>query len=213
MGVEQKLIVGRFLEFKLPNIRPPQNPQGNIVNQSVMNMSLLESTGTFQKQSTILQGVGSKVHRNFQWLAWMPGEISAVQLSWGDVLTGPMSGCWVVVFRQNGMVYVGHIGTSDPGSPQTNAVKTAWRAFTDANPQAPFPVGFNPFRAWQGPDPKQEPGDMAADIFGLVTVQPLEFYTVWTYKGNGTKRPVEIRRVAAIKKVEGTNAEADMIFT
>jgi hypothetical protein len=211
MGIEQKLVVGRFLEFNPPNIPTPPNSQGEFVYQKQTNMSILESTGTFQKQSTILEGVGSKVQRNFQWLAWMPGAISAVQLAWGDVLTGPMSGCWLVVFKQNGIEYVGHIGTSDVPA-QTEAAKTAWRGFTSSNPQAPFPKGFNPLRAWTGPNPKQEIGDGPPDIFGLVTKQPLEFYTVWTYKGDGPKRPVNIRRVADIKKVAGGNAEARTIF-
>jgi hypothetical protein len=211
MGIESKLIVGRFLDFTMPTNAPPPIPEDKFINQNQINMTIRESTGVLQKQSSIVEGTGTKVHRNFQWLAWIPGAISAVQLAWGDVLTGPMSGCWVVVFKQKGIEYVGHIGTSDVAA-QTEAAKTAWRGFTSSNPQAPFPTGFNPLRAWTGPNPKLEPGDLAADIFGLVTKQPLEFYTVWTYKGDGPKRPVNIRRVADIKKVAGVNADARTIF-
>ena len=202
MAIESKLIVGRFLNFAMPNNAPPPIPQDRFVNQAVARMTIEESTGVFQKQSNVIidQQNATKVHRNFQWLAWIPGAISAVQLSWGDVLTGPMSGCWLVIYRTNGIEYAGHIGTVDnPGSPQSIAVKEAWYKFAPLAGQGNLIAGFNPLRAWTNlPAPK--PGDGPPDVFGLLTTSR-DLFAVFTFKGDGTKRAFNVRRIADIKQI------------
>jgi hypothetical protein len=117
-----------------------------------------------------------------------------------------MSGCWVVVFSVNGAMHVGHIGTSTVPA-ETDAAKEAWKLVESV----PAPRGFNPLRALQANLP-QVSGDGPPDVFGLVTANPIEFYAVWTFKGNGTDRPVKVRRIAGIKKVASGDASAPTIF-
>ena len=93
MGIEQKLSADKFLGFTITTNAPAPIPEDKFFNQNRIDMTIKESTGILQKQSSIVEGEGTKVHRNFQWLAWIPGAISAVQPSAKDVLTGPMSGC------------------------------------------------------------------------------------------------------------------------
>jgi hypothetical protein len=218
MGIEQKLIVDRFLEFTMPTIASPPIPADKFFNQNRIDLTITESTGDSQKQSSIVEGTGKKVHRNFQWLAWVPGAISAVQTG-GDVLTGPMSGCWVVVFQRNGIEYVGHIGTSmTPTDPQSIAVKTAWYTFArSAGPGNAVIAGFNPGRAWPAGAslPAQKPGDGNAVTFGLVTTNK-ELYAVLMYKGNASvnvtvippgQRASNIFRIAEIKNIKSENTD------
>jgi hypothetical protein len=186
-------------------------------------MTIKESTGVLQKQSSIVEGTGTKVHRNFQWLAWIPGAISAVQPTSGDVLTGPMSGCWVVVFRRNGIEYVGHIGTAmTSNDPQSIAVKKAWYTFARGAGPGDVIAGFNPARVWpsEASLPAKKPGDGRAVTFGLVTASG-ELYAVLTYKGNAPANATEIPpgqrapniyRIAEIKRVpsEGPDKLADL---
>jgi hypothetical protein len=217
MGIEQKLIVNRFLDFPMPTNAPPPIPADKFVNQNRIDLTIKESTGVLQKQSSIVEGTGTKVHRNFQWLAWIPGAISAVQTG-GDVLTGPMSGCWVVVFRRNGIEYVGHIGTAmTSNNPQSIAVKQAWYTFARGAGPGGVIAGFNPARAWPNVAslPAQKPGDGRAVTFGLVTTNK-ELYAVLMYKGNAPANATEIPpgqrasniyRIAEIKNVQSENID------
>ena len=52
-----------------------------------------------------------KGHRNFRWLPYRPWLISEVAFESVDVLSGPFSGCFLVYYRRNGGLRVGHIGT------------------------------------------------------------------------------------------------------
>jgi hypothetical protein len=207
MAIESKLTVGKFINMTRPTVQTPRpNANGTFVTQTVTNMTIEESTGVLQKQSNIVEGTGTKVHRNFQWLAYFPGVISNVPLS-SDVLTGPMSGCWVVVYSQNGIDSVGHIGTSEQGSPQTAAVKATWHTFANTVGPSKLIGGFNPLNAWPKgtPFPATQSGDGEPDVRGLVTKSnsPIpEMYAVFTYKGDGVKRKSDLRRIADIKKVD-----------
>jgi hypothetical protein len=217
MGVEQKLIVDRFLDFTMPTNASPPIPEDKFFNQNRIDLTIKESTGVLQKQSSIVEGTGTKVHRNFQWLAWIPGAISAVQTG-GDVLTGPMSGCWVVVFKRNGIEYVGHIGTvTSPNDPQSIAVKTAWYKFARGAGPGDEISGFNPHRVWpsEASLPAKKPGDGRAVIFGLVT-QTKELHAVVMYKGNAPvnvteippgQRASNIYRIAAIQNVQSESSD------
>jgi hypothetical protein len=223
MGIESKLVVGRFIKFDIPTNAPTPIPPNIFLDQTLSRMTIEESSGVFQKESNIVAGTGPKVHRNFQWLAWIPGVISAVQLSGGHVLTGPMSGCWVVVYRRNGIESVGHIGTGNTSiDPRTIAVKKAWKTFADGAGPNNLIAGFNPAREWPTAAslPAQKPGDGRAVTFGLVTASG-ELYAVLTYKGNAPANATEIPpgqrapniyRIAEIKRVpsEGPDKLADL---
>src|SRR5580658_5810971 len=99
----QKLIVGRFIHFRYP--QPPNGCKAQYpaifitVPQNLMMIN--ESTGIFTKTSSITSGSHqTKAWRNFGWLPWLPGSISEVDMGGQDVLTGPMSGCDLVMYRR-----------------------------------------------------------------------------------------------------------------
>jgi hypothetical protein len=123
-----------------------------------------------------------------------------------------MSGCWVVIYRRNGIESVGHIGTRDtPIDPQTIAVKRAWYTFANGAGPNNLIAGFNPARQWLtvASLPARKLGDGNAVTFGLVTASR-ELYAVLTYKGNAPANATEISsgqrasniyRIAEIKRV------------
>jgi hypothetical protein len=87
----------------------------------------------------------SKPHRNFRWLPYMQGEVACVRLAGSDILTGPMSGCPISIFRCQGGLYVAHIGTvSSAVDPQTIAVKQSWNGALAAHAIQPLHT-YDPF--------------------------------------------------------------------
>ena len=52
---------------------------------------------------------GKKI--TYNWLAYKTGHTTRRLLVGGDVLTGPMSGCLIAEWTDNGLRYVGHVGT------------------------------------------------------------------------------------------------------
>jgi hypothetical protein len=88
----------------------------------------------------------------YTWLNYVHGRTAFIQAAGGDVLTGFMSGCWIVVWTQGGARHVGHIGTVDSSpknQPPNTTVKQAFRArFTGALPMGSNLTGFNPAAPW-----------------------------------------------------------------
>lgn len=215
--IEQKLIVGRYIELNTPVPVPAGPPVADFqrVNPVTLHITHSESSAkpvapiqfppgynpplgdrlsTFakntgaqvgrqlhrQRTSGTVQGPSAKAHRNFVWLEWMRGLVSEVQPGGVDVLTGPMSGCWIVSYLRGGTRFVGHIGTDMTAtSPNTIQARNAWNTFV-----AGIPVGardgFNPFNDWAGPIPPGQPGEAPAKFFAIVTASNT-FYSVVTY--------------------------------
>lgn len=141
--------------------------------------SRLASQFDRQRTSAVAPGPAAKVHRNFVWLEWLPGSVSEVAPGGIDVLTGPMSGCWIMVYTRGGVQYVGHVGTEDdPGTANSIAAKNAWNVYGAAAPVGSI-SGFNPARDWVGPLPAAQGGDVIGKpkTYALVT-SALEFYSV-----------------------------------
>lgn len=178
--IEQKLIVGRFLNLTITGAKPVA-ALGSFVTQNAMAMTIEESSGSKIKTSNVVLGTGAKAHRNFQWLHWVPGRICEVPFNNLDVLTGPMSGCYIVNYKRAGVEYVGHIGTDlGPATANSVAAKNSWNAFATNNPMQVL-GGFKP--KWNGTLPPTQPGDHSygmPTVFGLVTQR--EYYTVVTYQ-------------------------------
>ncbi len=66
---------------------------------------------------------------NFLWLTSFKGVITTVSLAGMDILTGDMSGCWIMLYAEGVDLWVAHVGT-DPYNPAaTAAVKQTWNAF------------------------------------------------------------------------------------
>ena len=150
-----------------------------------------------QRVSTTSVGASAKVHRNFVWLEWLGGLVSEVRLNGVDVLTGPMSGCWITTYLRGGLPYVGHVGTVNlHADPLSVAARTAWNNFSAVAMIGAY-SGFNPFN-----DPgvgAVQPGPLAGEgamkTFALVTAAGT-FHTLIGY--SVMNKPSRIR-IAGLK--------------
>ncbi len=137
----------------------------------------------FDRQRVSNTGVGAvtKVHRNFLWLEWLPGLVSEVVTNGMDVLTGPMSGCWIMSYQRGGVQHIGHVGTDmSHAHPNSVAARNAWNAFSAVLPPGSV-TWFNPFNdPWVGGVPAQLPGEANRKTFALVTGAGI-FHTVIAY--------------------------------
>lgn len=148
----------------------------------------------------------AKAHRNFRFLPWYSGAISEVRLDTVDVLTGPMSGCWLVLYRHGTTRYAGHLGTDIAAPAATAAVKASWNHFASTNPASVI-GGFNPFDAWNTfPKPKTTL-DGPGRVFGLYTTDE-HFYAIFAFQqadpltkfGTTTLRIVDVKRVRSASR-------------
>jgi hypothetical protein len=168
----------------------------------VQDCYLQESTGVFTKTSGIVAGTGPKAHRNFKWLPRVSGRISEVALVGSDVLTGPMSGCWLVTYRKpSGVPHAGHLGTDVADPAGTAAVNNTWNNFALANP-ARVIGGFNPLRHWVGGIPASTGGDQPNPrFFGLYTTNN-QFHILVAYQQ--AAQPAKLR-IAGIQNVASSS--------
>ena len=151
----EKLLVGRYLQLpKFDNTKGVDVVGGpaHFVSTPGRDYQIQVSTGSGFLHNTRTSAVSAgqnltaaKAHRNFRWLHWQPGKITYLPLAGADILTGPMSGCWVVIFTMAGVSYVGHIGTHDPNSVATLGVKAAWAAAFVAGTVTPI-AAYQPNR-------------------------------------------------------------------
>jgi hypothetical protein len=203
--LEGKLVVGRYIY----GIAGAQRPNGAAVaGFQPMNQQLLhinESTRSYRgtkpfgaKTSATGPGhIAAKPHRNYQWLEYVPGFVSEVPQGGMDVLTGPMSGCWITRYIRAGVQLVGHVGTAaDAAHAQTIAAKAAWNGFAGAGAA----TGFNPFNAFMAVNPVMPPRrndeGLQPRIYALVTAAGT-FHTVWTWPLQASQTTV---RIAAIQQ-------------
>ena len=217
--IETKLLAGRFLDFTRPTWRnltgaapvfapvvcPPLNLQESVRRIPGAALNPFRNVGG-QRASGVAAGTATaadKLHRNFKFLPWYQGDISETTLD-RDVITGPMSGCVLVSYRQGGNVMVGHIGTvtvtdAVPATINTN-VKALWNNFANANPLDVI-GGFNPVAVTVPMHPPAQAGDVGGETWGLYTVGG-DYYAVEVYKqAVRPGGPVSEFRVAAIHRV------------
>lgn len=148
----KKLIANRFLNLQVfPESHSGADPAwpAHFVRGDghIFNIKESQSSGLFSRVKTSQISVGEhpvKGHRTFHWLPWIPGKVSCVPLDGTDILTGKMTGCWLVIFRRNGVHYAAHIGTHEnAASANTIQVKAAWRNAVNAELIQPV-AAFNP---------------------------------------------------------------------
>lgn len=153
-----------------------------------------------QRVSTTAVGQVAKAHRNFVWLEWLSGMLSIVRSNGVDVLTGPMSGCWITEYMENGVRYIGHVGTVNNAlDPASVAARTAWNTVAAGIPIGAR-AGFNPFNDWVGPPPAQLPGEGASKFFALVTAAGT-FHTIFGYSQANMPNRV---RIAGIQQLHSS---------
>ena len=70
-----------------------------------------------------------------RFLPYRPGLITVTEITNKFVLTGPMSGCYLSIFKLNGKKYLAHLGTGDVGFERENeAMKEAWKHAVNETP-------------------------------------------------------------------------------
>ena len=111
--LEQCFTAGSFVDFTFQQNRPSET-SGDFQSNNVAR-----TTGLSLPSGGIV---------NFTWLDFIPGRITETPLT-QDVLTGPMSGCWLTLYRRAGQRYVGHVGTDSNSPLATTNAKTKWNAF------------------------------------------------------------------------------------
>jgi hypothetical protein len=143
----------------------------------------------------------NKIHRNFKWLPWYQGDISETDLNC-DVLTGPMSGCILVTYRDAmGVLKAGHVGTVENLALATNAnVRALWNNYATAHPLRVV-GGFNPVGTTV-PMFTLPPlaDDIGAQTWGLLTTTG-NYYAVqvWKQKNNNDEyRIADVHPVASM---------------
>lgn len=193
--LEGKLISGRYID-NLPDAQAtngaavggiqPMNPVLLHIQQSSRTYRGVKKTGA--KSSSIGAGHhATKPHRNYQWLKWVPGFVSEVPQNGMDVLTGPMSGCWITRYMRGGIQMVGHVGTDmDPANANSVAAKAAWNGLVAAGGAAA--TGFNPFNDFMAANavlPTARTGEGGAPKFFALVTAAGDFFTVCTFAVNG----------------------------
>ncbi len=198
--LEKYLTVGSYINLNLINPRVDPYKGGQFVLVPVQNCYLQEATGIFTKTAQVQPGVGPKPPRNFKYLPWLGGAISEMALVDMDVLTGPMSGCWLTTYKKaNGVPHAGHVGTVDsPEDQKSIDAKKGWNDFAAANP-ASIIGGFNPLRDWKGSLPMKQGNEppQTPKIWGLFTTNN-EFYTIILFLQPNAQ---SLYRIAGLQKV------------
>jgi hypothetical protein len=230
--IEQKLIVGRYLELVtapptlvgVPNngfqevtsvvlhieesgsVGAPVAPYNPIGNPSLREQlgfranqagQMIQAQFDRQRVSGTGTGAVAKAYRNFVWLEWLGGLVSEVRPNGVDVLTGPMSGCWITSYLKGANRYVGHVGTvMSAADPLSVAARNSWNAFANAQQMGSM-SGFDPFNDWNGAFPAPQAGDGPMKTFALVTATNT-FHTIVTF--SQANKPTRIR-IAGVQQI------------
>lgn len=89
----------------------------------------------------------------YNWLPYIPGHVAVTELADAPLITGRMSGCFIVVYRNNDpgsrffkLPFVAHIGTVNSiNTDETIAAKAAWVNFVRTlDPKNSIIVSYKP---------------------------------------------------------------------
>lgn len=204
--IEQKLVSGRRLNWSVPLAKTYAGKDGDVVTQPPSMLAIEESTGAFTKKSNVMAMTvpHAKVHRNFQWLDYCPGKSVVTPLVGMDVLTGEMSGCYIIVIQDGTNRYVAHVGTDFGNDVRNAAVKKGWLDHI-ASPNVTVLGGFNPARYWRGPVPEGD-ADFAVGVMLAVVTTALDFYGVMVYKASPSNTRTQAKTGLLIGKSQKFNS-------
>lgn len=174
---------------------------GALVLATTKSMSFLNSTGgMFSAKQRVAQPQHSKNSRNFNFLEWMPGRTSLTPLTC-DVITGPMSGCFVGILTYNGAPHAFHVGTSE-NPDRSQAAINGWRAWAGVN-QAAVISGFAPAKQYNNRTPHYGAMKTAKEdkayVFAVITTTG-QYFAMLTYRQStgGGLRVVDIKPIPAL---------------
>jgi hypothetical protein len=147
--------------------------------------------GSLQQPASL--GIVKGVPIQYVWLNYVVGRIAWIQPSGTDVLTGPMSGCWICTWNAQigGRRRVGHVGTVESApkhEPPNSTVKTGFRDARELNNLK----GYNPADAWSAEEVSEAVGNSGSRrpyIYSLVTTTN-EFYTILMLREGSLNRYV-----------------------
>ena len=113
----------------------------------------------------------------YSWLTYILGRTSKKMLAGGDVLTGFMSGCLIATWTENGMRFVGHVGTVEENAAANAKVKQGFAAYMPRDT-----AGFFPLAAWDAgseivPKARKFKAGVTPKVLALVTTSG-EFYSI-----------------------------------
>ncbi|HLK40779.1 MAG TPA: hypothetical protein VKU41_28695 [Polyangiaceae bacterium] len=90
---------------------------------------------------------GANTRIDYSWLAFVEGRTTKISAR-GDVLTGPMSGCWITVWTDAAGRWVGHVGTCD----KVDANESVKGTFATSMPRNV--IGYQPDKEWRADEIK-----------------------------------------------------------
>jgi len=133
-------LLGKYINYRVdPGGTMNPGPEGTKVNRilngqttpATVAVYANHATGAPRAPSGTLQKLN--VPWSFTFLKYVAGAVTIVPLH-SAVLTGPMSGCYLCKYAQNGQEHLAHIGTANsPDSVESVEVKAAWRGLVAGN--------------------------------------------------------------------------------
>jgi hypothetical protein len=187
--IEKYFLIGARLTWTHPRdfIGPMD---GSIVNSPPGYESEMKYNGmdgdlyNVAQPTPLAVGLTKDMNIPYKWLTYAPGRTSKRMLAAGDVLTGRMSGCYIVTWTENGQRWVGHVGTVDNQPAANRQVKAnfaaAMRNFQNVS-------GFSPLAAWSpneiGPKLSTFKRSVGPSIMALVTTSGA-FYSLLMFSVN-----------------------------
>lgn len=207
--IEKYFMLGVRFRWSCPGADPGKAKDGSIIDNPHRSVSPLVYDGLdgqlYDLSAPHVSTVGLTMRKNipYSWLVYAHGHTTRLHVS-GDVLTGPMSGCLITVWKDQGRRYVGHVGTVESSAAVNQKVKSTFAATMPQNT-----TGFNPANAWNFGEISQKMSKIkpapAAKIMALVT-SGNQFYSVLMFQLTAGK-PNEWC-VGGIKKVPPMNYQA-----
>ena len=194
--IEKKIRKGQYLDFGNIGATQSQPAGTGQVSIGTADRQISDSSKEhFYSATYRAVSDGSnlvKENRNFKWLPWADNAINYIESQGSDVLSGPFSGCHMVVYNYNGARRIGHIAT--PGA------KNAWNSLVANDPLIEVLAGFKPDVGYV--DEIAKDNDSGLNIFGLVTAES-GLYCIISFVQNFKPES----RIAAKKRMDSLSVE------
>ncbi len=191
--LEEKLKVGSVVQLAKPGWTGGVLAAGSMHAQTQTMLTFGHAVGA---------GKLVGVNPSFRWLTYYKGSITTMAFDGLDIVTGDMSGCWLVAYSVGGTARLAHVGTDYMSAPNSTLVKRTWD-FTAQQADHTMLAGFQPNAAWDGHFPAAiKDWSVQGKVWGLVTAQ-LKLFSIYVFPGvtsMTTFRVAGIQEVASASK-------------
>lgn len=146
--IEKYFMLGVRVKWKCPGADPGKTRDGSIVDNPIRGASPMIYDGMdgelYNLSAPHVSTLGLTMRMNipYSWLVYMHGHTTRLSTA-ADILTGPMSGCLITLWTDQGRRWVGHVGTVESSEAINKKVKSVFAAAMPQNT-----IGFNPANAW-----------------------------------------------------------------